>query len=220
MAFVLPVSRKINEKILGKLVIKACEDDQTTAICFMKIDNCLTFAFYTAIEVGSTATEETVRLLLGVDFVLSLLLYVSLQKNHNKLIGIVPAMVPEAAYNVNKEENKILGQFVLYKSTELIVPITFILAYLMAYYGPNNGIIGTVGCEYWHFRKLTDLSKFVSMKLTMFSVILMTLLLACIIVWAISRKNVYGIFCTFMKKFWYIVMLKAVCNLNCVSNNL
>ena len=81
MGFVLPAVREINEKVLAKLIIKASKEDkedQYTAICLMKIDNYLGITFFIAIQLGATATELTIRLILAVDFVLSLFLYVSL----------------------------------------------------------------------------------------------------------------------------------------------
>ena len=45
---------------------------------------------------------------------------------------------------------EILIELVLNESVELIVPIAFILCFIIAYFGPNAEIIGTVKSEYWH----------------------------------------------------------------------
>ena len=219
MAFVLQVFREVNKKVLGELVTRASgTDDQHTALCLIKIGNSLTFGFYLVIQLVNNLTELTIWFILGVDFISSLFFYVSLKKNHQKLTNLVPTCPTDVRINGN--ENKMLTEFILGKSTELIIPVIYVLTFLMAYHGPNNEIIGGVGCDYWHFQKIEDLSMFVCIELTLFALIATNIAVSFILVWVICRKNVYQIYCSVMKKFWYIILIKTVCQVTLVSLNM
>ena len=215
MAFVLPATREISDIILGKLITRASNNDKHTALCLMKIDNAIFFEFYIAIQLVKTVDELTIWLIFGVDFILNIFFYISLKRKHQTLtkIGL------ESAQNIkiNEDENNMLTEFVLTKSTEVVVPITFVLAYLMAYHGPNYGILGDIGCNYWQYQKMEDISNFIRIEFTMFVAILMNLSLSCIIAWAICGKDILRVYCTVMKKFWYIILLQTVCKINLVK---
>ena len=186
MAFLLPAAREIVENCYLKFLPRASRDDTSTAECVIKIENALFYEFYVAIRLVTTATDLKMWMIFVIDFVFSLSLYVSLKKNRNfRRVDASNTVV----INIDAKEDKLLTQFVLGKASEIMCPIVFMLTLTMAYYGPNNPILLTIGCSYFDSNTIEDLTNVIINEMTMFAGILIQAMLSCVLVWIICRKK-------------------------------
>ena len=56
-------------------------------------------------------------------------------------------------------QNLVLGELI-----DVLMPIVYVCLLMMAYYGPNAAILGTVGCEKWMWKKINHHLYFLSPK--------------------------------------------------------
>ena len=155
MAFVLPLVREFNDRVMNTLICKAAGFQDIAAKFIMKMHLNCSYALFIVIMLGSSATENTSYYILGVDFAINLYLalkIIRLGNNYFPTIPINPNNLELENIRIRKEE--ILMELVLYETIEVIVPLSYMCTFTMAYYGPNADILGNVGNNYWHYRKV------------------------------------------------------------------
>lgn len=143
--------REFNLWLQKNVCYKAAgERDTSIAItCGHNINN--RHCFFILVVLGTVATDLTSYVILivasGVNLYLGLRIVWTKYKN---------------GFNADNQNNAIgmLIELVLNESVELVVPIAYILCFIIAYFGPNAEIIGTVKSEYWHHVPVEDVQLF------------------------------------------------------------
>ena len=181
----------------------------------MKLENQLVFQLFISIKLVTVVEITTTYSLLGVDILLSLFFFLRLVRNKQSIIGLNPSC--NEAESLETEKDKMLEEFVLAKAGEFLAPIVFLLQYILAFYGPNYDIMGSIGNTYFYPKKTEDISGVIKVELLVFLTILSNMAFSCIIVWVICRRNLYQLYCNCMKTFGYILMFELIKGSNMVS---
>ena len=102
------------------------------------------------------------------------------------------------------------------ETIELMVPISFIGSYIIAYYGPNYDIIGSVGCSYWTFDKVEDILAFLMPVLTMAILDCGSALIAGVLLLKFCQVNIIEEYNSMIKKYWMLLAFFGANNVNTV----
>ena len=214
-ALLLPLTKIVNDYILDKLITMASlSENLQDSKMMVAITNSLCYSIGFAITF-TNVTKTTEFLLLGINFGINMSLVYKAIRLTKRVSGI-DAETTE--YRSQKE--KVVAELVLNETIEMIVPFAYIGSFLMAYYGPNNDIMGGVGCTIWKFEKADGLYSLIGVvEMAFFDSV--SLILAGGLLWKYSRINIFQEYCKTIKKYWIHVashggsFLSAVSHFNC-----
>ena len=146
IAILLPIIRDMNGRILTAVCYKASgtKDNSIQVTCLHEM-GCRHAAFL-SVAITLLATRRTAFLCLGLDFLVNFLICVKTILYARREDTII-----ETKNNIN------LQILVVKEKVVFIVPISYSLCFLAAYFGPNANIIGNVGNSSWHFQKVDEL---------------------------------------------------------------
>ena len=162
LAFVLPLVREVNYKICYYLMVESpkVDDGKENTIIGMYGFN----ALYVAIRLGQTTTNTTTILILVVDFALNLYSCHEVIHLQNSIIPIAPI----ASRQSERKRDSVLSKLILTELLEILVPFSYLMTVLLAYYGPNSEIIGNIRNSCWHFKSIEDIGELVLSVTIMF----------------------------------------------------
>lgn len=139
LAFVVPLVDEISTRILVALCFKAAgrEDDSISVIASSLI--AISTSLFMSVNLGSIATDETAYAMLGLAFLM----------NVKEIVTV---------YRLYKGGEETFHQFtegfqslVICLALELILPLSYLACFLLAYMGPNASVLGNIGNSYWHY---------------------------------------------------------------------
>ena len=98
-----------------------------------------------------------------------------------------------------------IERLVLTERIETLVPMSYIAIMVMAYYGPNATILGSVKLAIWHHQStIQDINQFISNVGLLFGVDLMSFIVNGIILWMFCKVNVMKVLQKLQKQYWFI----------------
>ena len=121
-------------------------------------------ALYVAIRLGQTTTNTTSILILVVDFALNLY---SCRDVINLNKTILPT-IPFVTEQLVKKRDSVLTKLILTEIIEILVPFSYLMTVLLAYYGPNAEILGNIRNGCWQFNPIDDIGELVLSVTIMF----------------------------------------------------
>ena len=201
LGIALLLIREFNCRILTKVCYKSasCESDAIKITCLHEM-GCRHAVFF-CVALATLATTPTSFLMLAFDFIINFWICVKIicDKKKEEL---------SAHYNVK------LQQLALKEKAVFIVPLTYYSCFLLAYYGPNAGIIGNVKNTSWHYRMVQSLAK---MFLTMG--VLLAIHIVSIALWTLLLKKTCNIkffdgYMQIQKNYWLIMAVQEAYALN------
>ena len=91
---------------------------------------------------------------------------------------------------------------------EFIVPLTYMVMLLMAYYGPNADILGNVKLKMWHFQTtITDIDDFVISLGFMLAIDLFSFIINATLLWKFCKVNAFKVLITLQQDYWYMMFV-------------
>ena len=208
--FTLFFIKEMNDRIYAKILVNTATAENVCEVqVFGKISITLAFSFWTAVFLATTATEATGYVMLGINSVVNLALCSKIMRLKRKTF----TCDIDAKINQMQIRNSIM-ELVANEAIELVVPISFIGAYIIAYYGPNYDIIGSVGCSYWTFNKVEDIAAFLKPILKMAIIDCGSGLISGILLLRFCQINIIDEYSCMIEKYW---MLMAISGASCMN---
>ena len=215
IAILLPVIRDINGRMLTHVCHKSSKittsnssnDSRNTEKNAIQVTcthemGCRHAAFL-SVAITLLATRNTAFLCLGFDFITNIIICVltilSAKKHGNESL---------VSKNVN------LHILAVKEKVGFIVPISYTLCFMGAYFGPNSRIIGNVGNTSWHFRRVENLAPPLKILGTLFLIRFIGVGLWIIILNAFSKIKYIDGYMYIQKKFWLIMAIHEAYALN------
>ena len=97
---------------------------------------------------------------------------------------------------------------ILTERIETIIPMAYLALMLMAYYGPNAEILGSVKLTIWHYRSsITDISEFVTNLGLLLVIDGSSLVINGILLWKFCNTNVLKVMQNQQKLFGYYMLV-------------
>ena len=204
VAFMLPTCRAFDKSIRSKVVNKMGQQDETGTI-LLEISLNATYAFFIAIRLLG-AEDTTVAVVVLVDFFLHLRTTYKIIKQHRKI-----------ANEYNEQDflisDRILKKLILAETIEGLTPITYGICMAMAYYGPNNQILGGIGCSYWTYEAIEDIRPLFGIMALLFGVDTFSVLVNFALIWIMTKKNLISEFFLLLGNYGYLMAIKLGFNL-------
>ena len=97
---------------------------------------------------------------------------------------------------------------VLNERCEMIVPVLFLISFLMAYHGPNGEMIGNVKLTIWQFEAVKDINKFLENVFFLFAIDLLGSVVNGLLLWTTCQINCFKTLKNMQKEFWHIMGLQ------------
>ena len=158
IALSLPAIRELNLWILTKLIGNAAMGDIIGAKLVGSHLVSTWHATFLCFTIGSLATDITSWVIMGLDFFINLSLSVRL------------VWMKRRRPNDIEKQYELLLEIVLTELIEFLVPLAFLLTFIVSYYGPNSTLIGNVGSSYWQYNAVKDGEQYVKNILIFFFV--------------------------------------------------
>ena len=108
---------------------------------------------------------------------------------------------------------EMIEELVLTEKIETLVPLTYLICFAIAYYGPNSEILGNVKLDLWHFKPVLDIGNYMKTLFTLFAVDLTSLVINGIILQTTYNINVLKIFQNIQSEFWLIMAVQQAWSL-------
>ena len=201
MAIIMPLMREFNSWILTKLTHTASSYDNSAAMFAMNTTLSCGYSLYVAITLAS-ATEVTLYSILGVEFTLNLFLCF-------KIIWIQKKMEIDDSENLKqaKAMERSIVRLTLNETIEVLVPLSYAITFVLAYYGPNATILGNVRNSYWNYEEVKDIRKLLLTSFEMFSIDLISAIISGVLLWKFCNINLFREFCKIMKSYWKLIAI-------------
>jgi hypothetical protein len=178
-ALLFDVLRELNSWVVSKIISQTATGDESEAqlvvSCSVGIGHTVLICYF----LGSSATLGTSLLLIGLDFFINI--YLSLQ------IVWITKRRPE---NIEKHID-LLQELARNELIEFVTPLSFLIVFVLAYYGPNSELIGDVGATIWHFEEVNNINESISIILLFFSLDLCSTVVSSIILWGFCKISLF-----------------------------
>jgi len=96
---------------------------------------------------------------------------------------------------------------------ETLVPLTYMLCFAIAFYGPNAEILGNIRLTLWHFKGVLDIESYMKNLLILFFVDFSSLVINWIILKIVCNINIFQIFQKIQSEFWLIMAVQQAYSL-------
>ena len=216
-AIVLPMVKEFNDWAITQMMSRAVHSNIMGAKSVVKIYLSYNYSLFFILVLGTSATKTTSYCILGMNLGYNLYLCF-------KFIFLETKIIPKnekctGMVTIQNLKKEILTELILNETIDIVVPLAYITTFTVAYFGPNSEVLGNIGNDYWSYQKV-DFDKIgtlfiFAMKMVLIdlvsAVISAILLLKCVNINAIQE------YCKIMKKYWPILALTAVLNMNKVS---
>ena len=114
----------------------------------------------------------------------------------------------------------LLQEVMINEWVELVIPLAYLVFLMMAYYGPNNELIGDIGNSYWQYIEIENMEQPIMYLSAFFFVDLVSLLTSGTLLWFFCKINMYIAFAELQKEFGWAFAILLATNLNGVIDNL
>lgn len=211
VAIFLPIVREVNLRVQTKIAFKAsgCQDSSVKITCIHNVNT--RHSLFLAIVMGSTTSLLTSVVIIGIDFAINIFFYLQLVWLKRKYF-----------YNDSRmqEAAMILLMLVIVETEEFMLPFTYFLCFLMAYYGPNGDKIGNVRNGYWQYTAVTDVSHTIQNLGMFLSFYLLSGIGCSLLLWKFIQINVLRTYAYLQKEFWLIMAVNTSYTLTTVGKPL
>ena len=210
LAFVIPLLREFNFRMVYKIMIDnpQVKDGKMTVIIGI---NTYT-ALYVAIKLGQTATQETSVLILLIDFILNIYSSLMIVNKYRS------TTIDDSSQRRHlKELDYLVSKLILVELLEVLVPVSYVITVLIAYYGPNAEILGNIRNDYWQYESIDDIWETVTDVLIMFIFDGLSAVISGFMLWRVCSIDVFRKTTKLIHELWPVIAVNIANYLNYVS---
>ena len=206
IAFILPIIREIN----GRMLTAACYKSSGTNSPSIQV-TCVhemgcRHAVFLSVAITLLSTRTTAFVCIGLDFLVNLLMCLRII-----FLGKRPSQ------EVSEKSDVYLQILSTKEKVVCIVPISYTICFIIAYFGPNSTIIGNVGNTSWHFRKVENVWASLNILGLLFIVRILSIGLWSFLLRVFGKIRLMDGYFHIQQKFWLIMAIHEAYSLNEVS---
>ena len=164
---------------------------------------------FLSVGLGTVATDVTCWVILAIDFSINMYLVVKISWTKWK-----------HGFNEENEAHmvELFQELIINETVEIIVPFTYLVCFLIAYYGPNAELIGTVRSEYWHHVPVKEIGLFMENLGLFLLADCISLGTTYVVFLVICKVNVLRAFANMQKEYWLLFAVNTAYTINMVSS--
>ena len=190
IAFLKHVDKWLSTKVISKMT--GGRDEASRVLLGVKIN--AVYSYFVAVRIFGAETT-TVCFFIAIDFLQQLHMSYNIVHWHSKID-------PQGHESRIIEKRKLVQKLALAEVTETFTPIVFAIGFAMAYYGPNSGILGNVGNDYWDYKKVDNVEHLFRMMLLHFGMDSFSLIVNAFILRNLTDVNLNDEVGATIKKYW------------------
>ena len=210
LAFIVPLLREFNFRMIYKIMIENPKVKNGKMAVIIGV-NAYT-ALYIAIKLGQTANQVTSVLILSIDFILNIYSSIIIVNKHRST-----ATDALSATRHLKELDYLISKLILIELLEVLVPVSYVITVLIAYYGPNAEILGNIKNDYWQYEAIDDIWESIKVVLVMFIFDGCSAIIAGFMLWRICTIDVLRKTSKLIGDLWPVIAVNIANYLNYVS---
>ena len=111
-----------------------------------------------------------------------------------------------------------ISKLILIELLEVLVPVSYVITVLIAYYGPNAEILGNIKNDYWQYEAIDDIWESVRVVLVMFIFDGCSAIIAGFMLWRICSIDVLRKTSKLIGDLWPVIAVNIANYLNYVSS--
>ena len=85
---------------------------------------------------------------------------------------------------------QIITTLIINEAMEFLVPLLFMMAFSIAYYGPNAANLGKIGIDYWQYEKVNDILDYFWGAIQMAAFDCLVIVLTFLVLWKLTKIDV------------------------------
>ena len=101
-----------------------------------------------------------------------------------------------------------LEELIMTERIESVIPFTYLLTFLMAYYGPNAEILGNIKLTIWQYQSVADIEDYVKNLLKLLVIDFSSFATNGILLWITCKINVFKVLQKVQAQFWLIMTIQ------------
>ena len=109
---------------------------------------------------------------------------------------------------------ELLQDLMINEIVEFMVPLSYLICFSVAYYGPNANLIGNIKSSKWQFVAVDDFEHTVGFVTLFFLVDLASVVVSSIILWIFCRINLWNVYKMVQEEYVLTFTSTLLCNLN------
>ena len=96
-------------------------------------------------------------------------------------------------------------KLIMTERIETLVPSTYILCFLMGWYGPNAELLGNIKLDFWQYAPVEHLGATLQTLTTLLIVDFCSLIINGIVLWKLARINILKSLQILQRDFWLLM---------------
>ena len=204
MALVLPLMRSLDAKILKTKLNKCRITDDLVVESYACIISNVNFLLYVTISISTLTNDITTFCILLVDVLGNFYHCYGIIKLHRK-VDFDEVQITRR----QKEKDKKIKILALSEVLEILIPLSYTVSFIVAYYGPNATILRSVKNDYWGNSVSGDIGTVLTTEVIIFSADFSSLVVSIVCLWYFCRINLLRYFCLALKKYWLLIAAVA-----------
>jgi hypothetical protein len=192
---------------MKELAMKSACGDKSAVSITAAFNMNTRYCLFLSNVLGSISTDESSYVILGMDFVYNIataLRIIWLRKKRPEQHGIID----------------LLQELVIVELVEFMVPLTYLLCFVAAYYGPNSELIGGMKNSYWQYKAIEDVDRAIKNISLFFFIDFLSGIVCCAIIWVSCRISLLKVYIALLKEFGTYFLVTFVYVLSTVSNKI
>ena len=111
-------------------------------------------------------------------------------------------------FSSNSLAQENLEELVLTERIASVIPFTYLLTFLMAYYGPNAEILGNIKLTIWQYQSVADIEDYIKNLLKLLVIDFSSFATNGILLWITCKINVFKVLKKVQAQFWLIMTIQ------------
>ena len=111
-------------------------------------------------------------------------------------------------FSSNSLAQENLEELVLTERIASVIPFTYLLTFLMAYYGPNAEILGNIKLTIWQYQGVTDIEGYIKNLCLLLVIDFSSFVTNGIVLWTMCKINVFKVLKKVQQQFWLIMAIQ------------
>ena len=132
---------------------------------------------FISVTLGSVATVYSTYIIIAEDFLINVA---------NCIMSIYHLRFSTTTSTFVNEKDAI-KELILSEKVEFAIPLVYCLCFLMAYYGPNDELLGNIQFSSWHYGNVADIGKFVGNMGILYIVDFLSCVISGVLFWTFSK---------------------------------
>ena len=169
---------------MNRLISKAAESDNFYATGALNLQLGALTNLTVVVFISTVADQKTTACFIAVDFIMNSILTLKTIKESKRV---------DAANTdrFKKATDQLIATLIINESLEVLIPLTYMTAFAIAYFGPNSSNLGNIGVSYWHFQRVDDIWAYFNGAMQMALVDLFLSGFSFALIWKFTKMDVW-----------------------------